>query len=82
MARAEDREVAAREIRRQVEAEVELKLVDGLGVAENRMKMALADSAARAADTLKEAVAAARAKAAPTKPEAPVRKMRIGRADD
>ena len=61
MARAEDRDVAAREIRRQVEAEVELKLVDGLGVAENRMKMALADSAARAADTLKEAVAAARA---------------------
>ena len=36
-ARAEDREVAAREIRRQVEAEVELQLVDGLAVAENRM---------------------------------------------
>ncbi len=61
-ARAEDREVAVREIRRQVEAEVELKLTDGLAMAEDRMKMALADSEARAADAIKEAVAAARAR--------------------
>ncbi|MDP2319164.1 MAG: hypothetical protein Q8O42_07505 [Acidobacteriota bacterium] len=61
-ARTEDREVAAREIRRQVEAEVELKRIDGLAMAEDRMKMALADSEARAADALKEAVAAARAR--------------------
>lgn len=60
LARAEDREVAAREIRRQVEAEVELKLADGLAHAETRMKLALADSEARAADALKDAVAAAR----------------------
>lgn len=61
IARAEDRDVAAREIRRQVEAEVELKLSDGLALAESRMTMALADSEARAAEALKVAVAAARA---------------------
>jgi len=59
-ARAQDREVALREIRRQVEAELEQKLVDGLGVAETRMKMALADSQARATEALKAAVSAAR----------------------
>lgn len=61
-ARAEDREVAAREIRHQVEAEVEQKLADGLAAAETRMKVALADSEARAAEALKDAVATARAR--------------------
>ncbi len=59
-ARAEDREIAAREIRRQVEAEVELKMFDALADAETRMKVALADSEARAAKALEEAVSAAR----------------------
>ncbi len=59
-ARAEDREIAVREIRRQVEAEVELKMFDALADAETRMKVALADSEARAAEALKEAVSAAR----------------------
>ena len=58
-ARAEDREVAAREIRRQVEAEVELKMLDELALAETRMREALADSEARAAAALKDAVSAA-----------------------
>lgn len=61
-ARAEDRDVAAREIRRQVEAEVELKMFDELAAAESRMQVALADSETRAADALREAVAAARAR--------------------
>jgi hypothetical protein len=61
-ARAEDREIAAREIRRQVESEVELKLADGLAEAETRMRAALADSESRAADALKDAVASARAR--------------------
>ncbi len=59
-ARAEDREIAVREIRRQVEAEIELKMFDALADAETRMKVALADSEARAAEALKEAVSAAR----------------------
>ena len=57
---AEDREVAAREIRRQVEAEVELKMFDELAAADTRMREALADSEARAAAALTEAVTAAR----------------------
>lgn len=61
-ARAEDREVATHEIRRQVEAEVDHKLADGLAEAEMRMKVALADSESRGAEALKEAVAAARAR--------------------
>lgn len=61
-ARAEDREVASREIRRQIEAEVGQKMSEALAVAETRMKMALADSDARAAEALKAAVSAARVK--------------------
>ena len=47
-ARTEDRDVAAREIRRQVESEVEQKMRDELAAADTRMKAALADSEARA----------------------------------
>jgi hypothetical protein len=59
---AEDREVAAREIRRQLEREVDQKMHDALETAENRMRMALADGEAKAAEELKAAVAAARVK--------------------
>lgn len=59
-ARAEDREVAAREIRRQVEAEIELRMADALAAAETRMKLALADADARAAGALKAAVSSVR----------------------
>ena len=61
-ARAEDREAAAREIRQQLESEVDQKMHDALEAAENRMRMALADGEARAAEDLKAAVAAARVK--------------------
>lgn len=57
---AQDREVAAREIRRQVEAEVELKISDELAAADTRLRQALAESDARAAAALQEAVSAAR----------------------
>jgi hypothetical protein len=60
--RAEDREVAAREIRVQLESEVSEKMHVALEAAENRMRMALADSEARAAEDIKTAVAAARVK--------------------
>lgn len=59
---AEDREIAAREIRRQVEGESNQKMHEALAAAENRMRMALADGEAKAAEELKAAVAAARVK--------------------
>jgi hypothetical protein len=59
-ARAEDRDVAAREIRRQVESELEQKMRDELAAAATRMKVALADSEARASEAVKSSVAAAR----------------------
>lgn len=59
---AEDREIASREIRRQLEREVDQKMHDALDAAENRMRIALADGQATAAEELKAAVAAARVK--------------------
>jgi hypothetical protein len=59
---AEDREVASREIRRQIEGEANQKVHEALDAAENRMRMALADGEAKAAEELKAAVAAARVK--------------------
>ncbi len=59
---AEDREVASREIRRQIEGESNEKMHHALEAAENRMRMALADGEAKAAEALKAAVAAARVK--------------------
>ncbi len=56
---AEDREVASREIRRQIEGESNEKMHHALEAAENRMRMALADGEAKAAEALKAAVAAA-----------------------
>src|SRR5687767_4593584 len=55
---ADDREKAARDIRRQLESEVDKKMYDALEVAENRMRVALAEGEAKAADDLKAAVAA------------------------
>ncbi|MFM8534054.1 MAG: hypothetical protein ACKOEC_10815 [Acidimicrobiia bacterium] len=59
---AEDREVASREIRRQIEGESNEKVHHALEAAENRMRMALADGEAKAAEALKAVVAAARVK--------------------
>jgi len=59
---ADDRDKAAREIRKQLEAEGDKKMHDALEVAENRMRVALADGEAKAAENLKTAVAAARVK--------------------
>jgi hypothetical protein len=59
---ADDRDKAAREIRNQLQAEVDKKMHDALEVAENRMRVALADGEAKAAQDLKTAVAAARVK--------------------
>ena len=61
-ARIEDREVAAREIRKQLESEVDQKMHDAVTAVENRMRMALADGEAQAADDLEAAVADARVK--------------------
>ena len=61
-ARAEDRDVAAREIRQQLEGEVEQKMRDALEASETRMRLALADAEARAAEDVKASVAAARIK--------------------
>lgn len=61
-ARAEDRDVAAREIRHQLEAEVGQKVIDAVAAVETRMRIALADGESRAADDLKAAVADARVK--------------------
>jgi hypothetical protein len=61
-ARAEDRDVAAREIRRQLEDEVGKNMRDAVDAVETRMRIALADGEARAAEDLKAAVAAARVK--------------------
>jgi hypothetical protein len=60
--RIEDREVASREIRKQLEDEVEKKMRDALEAAEHRMRIALADGQAKAAEELKGAVADARVK--------------------
>ena len=60
--RAEDREVASREIRQQLEDEVGKKMRDALEAAEHRMRIALADGQAKAAEDLKSAVANARVK--------------------
>lgn len=60
--RVEDREAATREVRKQLEAEVEKKMRDALEAAEHRMRIALADGEAKAADELKAAVAGARVK--------------------
>jgi hypothetical protein len=59
---ADDRDKAAREIRKQLQAEGDKKMHDALEVAENRMRVALADGEAKAAEDLKTAVAAARVK--------------------
>jgi len=56
----EDREVASREIRRQVESESNQKMHDAVAAADHRMRMALADGEAKAAEALKAAVAAVR----------------------
>lgn len=61
-ARAQEREAAASEIRRQLESEADQKMHEMLQTAENRIRMAVADGEARAADELKSAVAAARVK--------------------
>jgi hypothetical protein len=61
-ARDEDRDAAAREIRKQLEAEIDQKMHDALDAAENRHRIAAADGAAKAAEDLKAAVAAARIK--------------------
>jgi GAF domain len=60
--RAEDREVASREIRQVLEEAVEKKMRDALEAAEHRMRIALADGQAKAAEELKKAVANARVK--------------------
>ena len=60
--RAEDREVASREIRKALEDAVEKKMHDALEAAEHRMRIALADGQAKAAEELKTAVADARVK--------------------
>ena len=59
-ARAEGRDVAAREIRQQVESELKQTMQDQLAAADTRMKAALADSEARASEAVKTSVAAAR----------------------
>lgn len=59
---ADDRDKAAREIRKQLQAEGDKKMHDALEVAENRMRVALADGEAKAAEDLKTAVATARVK--------------------
>jgi hypothetical protein len=61
-ARVAERDVAAREIRKQLEDEVEKKMRDALEAAEHRMRIALADGEAKAAGELKAAVADARVK--------------------
>jgi hypothetical protein len=61
-ARNEDREIAGREIRRQLESEVDQKMHAAVDAVENRMRIALADGEARAADDLQAAVADARVK--------------------
>ena len=57
---ADDRVVTGREIRKQLESEVEKKMHDALEAAENRHRMAMADGQATAAEDLRSAVAAAR----------------------
>ncbi len=58
-ARQEDRAVAAREIRRELDAEFEARLADALSATESRATLALADAEARAAEAMKASVAAA-----------------------
>ncbi|MEP6783954.1 MAG: hypothetical protein ABI983_09805, partial [Acidobacteriota bacterium] len=61
-ARGEDRESAAREIRKQLESEVDKKLHDALDAAENRHRIAIADGQAKSAEDIKAAAAAAHVK--------------------
>lgn len=61
-AREQDRDAAAREIRKQLEAELDQKMQAALDAAENRHRAAIADGEARAAEDLKAAVASARIK--------------------
>jgi len=61
-ARAEDRDRVAREVRKEVEGEVDQRMRAALDSVENRWRSALTDGEAKAAATLKEAVAAARVK--------------------
>jgi hypothetical protein len=58
--RGEEREAVSREMRKQLEGEVEQKMHVALDAAENRMRIALADAEAKAAEELKAAVSAAR----------------------
>lgn len=58
--RVEDRAVAAREIRAEIEAEFAQKLADALGASESRTKLLLAEAATQGAEAVKSAVAAAR----------------------
>ena len=60
--RNEDRDITGREIRRQLESEVDQKMHEAVAAVETRMRIALADGEARAADDLKAAVADARVK--------------------
>jgi len=61
-ARREDREAAAGEIRKQLQADIDQKMRDALDAAENRHRLAISDGEAKAAADLKAAVAAARVK--------------------
>jgi hypothetical protein len=61
-AREEDRESAARELRKQLESELDKKMHDALDAAENRHRSALADGEAKSAANIKAAVAAAHVK--------------------
>jgi hypothetical protein len=61
-ARVEDRETAAREIRREIEAELEPKIADAVASTETRLRVMLAETQVRAAEDLKAAVADARVK--------------------
>jgi hypothetical protein len=60
--RVNDRETAAREIRREIEAELEPKIADAVAGTETRLRVMLAETQVRAAEDLKAAVADARVK--------------------
>jgi hypothetical protein len=59
---AEDRAVAARDIRKQLEEELSAKTADTLAAAEKRMNLLLADAESRSQEAVKTSVAAARVK--------------------
>ncbi len=60
--RQDERDIATREFRGKVEAELEPKLNEALAVAEARARVVLAEAQAKAAEDVKAAVAAARVK--------------------